>query len=870
LRDRFFVRFRKKVPPSYDEEVLSMQSSAWMRVNFSLLAIALIPAAVVAQSYSAPAGVRQALRREGASILPGGRIIAPYGKERPTGPGPFTLGLSPSGRAAVTANTGPWRYTMTVLQRDRAGHWESREIDARSPSALDEFGIPKGQGGEWKGVSNGVAFSGERAIWVSEGNSGRVALYDSAEDRRRAIDLNTGGFADSYTGALAFDSDRDILYVADQANFRVAVVDTKSRQVLASVRVGRLPFALALSPDRQRLYVANVGVFQYRMVPDAGAGNARTAGLPFPPVGPASAPADVDAPEANSIAVLDVSVPSALKLEGFVRVGNSPSAVLATKDRVFVSCADDDSIAVIDPASRGVVDRIPIVIPGLEKLRGVIPLGMAYDEASGWLLVAEAGIDAVAVIDTRLKRVLGHIPAAWYPTSVAIADGEVLVANARGHGIGPDAPTAYSQRGSLLPSALFQGTVSIFSMPAPEDLAALTETVMRANGFAPKRPAMPAPPPVRHVVLIVKEGRTYDEVLGDIRATPHGSAMGDPEIARYGLNGIAEGGHQRLSLKGVRVTPNAHAIATQWSFSDNFYADGDGTVDGHHWLAGVYPNAWTETSLFAAYGNLKDFRMSSAPGRLAFPGMASSVLPEDAPPAATLWSHLADNRISFYNFGEGFDLPGAVQQPGMESLGARFLTDMPMAGALHDRTSQQYPGYNLAISDQERASAFIREVEQSFAQGAADLPQFLYVYLPGDAAGAANGDEGHPYKESFIADNDLALGRIIQYLSAGKWWKDTAVFVTESTAVGGIDHISANRTVLLAAGPWVKRGYVSHMNVSFPGLLKTIFWLLGAGPLNLFDASASDLQDCFASSPDLAQFHAVAGDPRIFAPVVAQ
>jgi hypothetical protein len=381
---------------------------------------------------------------------------------------------------------------------------------------------------------------------------------------------------------------------------------------------------------------------------------------------------------------------------------------------------------------------------------------------------------------------------------------------------------------------------------------------------------MPAPPPVKRVVLIVKEGRTYDEVLGDVRGTSHGSAMSDPEIARYGLNGVAEGGHQRLSLKGVRVTPNAHAIAGHWAFSDNFYADGDGTVDGHHWLAGVYPNAWTESSLFAAYGNLKDFRMSAAPGRLAFPGMASSVLPEDAPPSATLWSHLANHRISFYNFGEGFDLPGAAQQPGMEPLGARFLADMPMPAALHGRTSRQYPGYNLAISDQERASAFIREMDEKFVKGGADPPQFLYVYLPGDAAGTSNGDDRHPYKESFIADNDLALGRIVEYLSASKWWNDSAIFVTESTAVGGIDHISANRTVLLAAGPWIKRGYVSHMNVSFPGLLKTIFWILGAGPLNLFDASAADLRDCFTTSPDLAQFHAVPGDPRIFSPVAKQ
>ena len=758
---------------------------------------------------------------------------------------------------------------MTVLQRDRAGQWEPHEIDARSPSSFDEFGFQPSQA-EWKGVSNGVAFFGERALFVSEGNSGHVAIYDSSESRRRFIDLTAPGYPDSYTGALAFDSQAGILYVVDQANNRVAAVDSKTRQVLSSVRVGQLPFALALSPDRQKLYVTHVGVFAYHMVPDASPANARTTGLPFPPL-PPTAPL---APEANSLAILDVSNPAALQLEGFVPLGGSPSGVVAAKDRVFVSCADDDSIAVIDPATRTVTGRILLRIPGLENLRGIIPLGMAYDENSGWLLAAEAGINAVAVIDTAAKRLLGHIPAAWYPTSVAIAGGapnatEVLVANARGHGIGPDAPTAGRPRGSLLPTHLFQGTVSIFPMPAAEDLAAMTETVLRANGFQPHpapTPAAPAHPPVRHVVLIVKEGRAFDEVLGDIHATGSGPVMSDASIARYGLNGVVDGGHQRLSFKDAHVTPNTHAIATQWAFSDNFYADGDGTVDGHHWLNGVYPNAWTESSLFAAYGNLKDFRMSAAPGRLAFPGMASSVLPEDAPAGRSLFAHLREHNVSFLNFGEGFDLPGAVQQPKMGALGARFLTDMPMLAALHDRTSQQYPGYNLSISDQDRADAFIHEMDEDFVKTGSDLPRFLYIYLPGDAASSSNTDEAHPYKESYIADNDLALGRIVGYLSASKWWSDMVVLVTESTAVGGIDHISANRTLLLAAGPWVKRGYVSHTNVSFPGLLKTIFWLFGVPPLNLFDASASDLRDCFAVSPDTAVYRAQPIDPRIYAP----
>lgn len=824
-----------------------------------LAAVALLALTASAQSYTAPAGNRQASRREGASVLPGGRIVAPFGREYATGPGPFAIALSPSGHSAATANTGPWRYTLTVLQRDRAGNWEPREIEAKSVSALDDFGMPESKGNEWRGVSGGIAFANDHSIWVSEGNSGRVTLYDS-DERRRAIDLNSGGYGDSYSGALAYDEQRGILYVADQANFRVAVVDTRIRQTLASVKAGRLPFALALSPDRRKLYVANVGVFEYHMVPNANAGNARTAGLQFPPLPPANG----DAPEAQSLAIIDVSEPAAPKLEGFVPLGGSPSAVVAAKDRVYVSCADSDSIAVIDPNSRKVTDRIEIRIPGLEALRGVIPLGMAYDESASRVLVAEAGINAVAVIDTAQKKVLGHIPAAWYPTAVAIANGEVLVASARGHGIGADAPGARIIRNALSPSYLFQGTLSIFAMPAPEDLAALSETVMRANGFAPRRPAMPQPPPIRHVVLIVKEGRTYDEVLGDVGSASNATAMGDAEVARYGMNGTVEGGHQRLSLKGARVTPNAHAIAKQWAFSDNFYSDGDATVDGHHWLNGVYPNAWTETSLFAAYGNLKDFGMSPAPGRLAFPGLASSVVPEDHPGAATLWSHLAGHGVSFYNFGEGFDLPDAVQQRDLGPLGARFLTDMPMVSELRDRTSRDYPGGNLTISDQDRASAFLREMDEKFVKTGADLPQFIYVYLPGDAAAVTNSDDRHPYKESFVADNDLALGRIVEYLSASKWWKETAIFVTESSAVGGIDHISANRTVLLAAGPWIKHDYVTHTNVSFPGLLKTIFWILKVPPLNLFDASAADLRDCFAAAPDVTPFHALPVDSRIF------
>ena len=176
------------------------------------------------------------------------------GEEYTTGPGAFGLAVSPSGKTVVTANFGPWGNSLTILDHNKSGRWEPRQLVARPGGALD-----RSEAADWLGVSLGVAFSGERTIYSSEGNSGRINVFDSNDERRRPIDINQNGYHGSFTGDLAFDAERNILYAADQANFRVAVIDARTRQVLASVRVGSsLPFALALSPDRRKLYVTNV------------------------------------------------------------------------------------------------------------------------------------------------------------------------------------------------------------------------------------------------------------------------------------------------------------------------------------------------------------------------------------------------------------------------------------------------------------------------------------------------------------------------------------------------------------------------------------------------------------------------------------
>jgi hypothetical protein len=317
-------------------------------------------------------------------------------------------------------------------------------------------------------------------------------------------------------------------------------------------------------------------------------------------------------------------------------------------------------------------------------------------------------------------------------------------------------------------------------------------------------------------------------------------------------------------VKDVDITPNHHAIARQWASSDNFYSDAEGSVDGHHWLTGSYPNAWTQSSLAAAYGGLKDFRASSAVGRLSFAGTAASVQPEDLNQAGTIWHHLARHGISFLNFGEGFELAGVAEGGGMEPAGARFATNMPMPEPLYRNTVRDYPGFNLEISDLTRAARFIREIDERCVRGGAELPALLFIHLPGDYGAAPKPATGYPYEASYMAANDYALGLILEYLSHTRWWRQMAVFATEDDAQGGVDHLDAHRTVLLCAGPRFKKSYTSHINTSYPGLLKTVFRLLHVPPLNLFDAAAADLADCFASSSDGSAYQALDIDKRIF------
>jgi YVTN family beta-propeller protein len=734
----------------YRWEMLSIS-----RQTVRLAGLLLLTAAVWAADYRTPAGTQPARRtEEGAgSILPGGRLLSPYGKEYTTGPGPFGLAISPSGNRVVTANGGPDRFSLTFLEKS-AEAWRTRTFPVGPRVDEDDH---------WKSTFMGLAFDGDNVLFASEGESGHVRVLDPRTGKRIGrLNLNTQGYHDSYSGDLALDAQRGVLYIVDQANFRVVLWDLRGSRYLASVRVGRLPFAVALSPDSTRLYVTNIGMFAYKPIPGADLKRPKETGLPFPAFGFPSSEAldgvmretsqgrvavpglgDPNVPESNSLCVVDVTDTAKPTVVKFVRTGlpfgrdslggSSPAGVLAVRQRVYVSNSVNDSISVIDASSLDVKQEIPIRIAGLERLRGVLPIGLAYDSGRDQVFVAEAGINAIGILDAKTLQIVGHLPVGWFPTRVALAGDTVYVTNAKGHGIGPNATLAGPMPQSFQTERR-RGSLSQFELPAASELARLTQTMLGNNGFIPVDGPAPLPSELTHVVIIVKENRTFDEVFGDI--------SGAPALARYGRS----------------VTPNSHAIAGRFAMSANFYADSEVSVDGHHWLVGSYPNAWTESTMMSAYAGAKKFRLTAdAPGRLSFPESDSSVHPEDQLEAGTLWHHLERNHIQFRNFGEGFELAGINEGPGLKPTGGRFFTNVPMPDPLYRNTSREYPGYNNNIPDQFRAGRFIAEIERLYKKPSKPLPRLIFIHLPDDHTDKPRPADGYPTRAAYVADNDYAL-----------------------------------------------------------------------------------------------------------------
>lgn len=837
-----------------------------------------------------------------AATLPNGRKITPQGGWLTLAPYPFTLAVRPDGQQIVIPSIG-WPFSLNVVDHPDSSEASVTRIAPKKRKATASTSQTVTNPEPDVQVHAGVAYSLDgRLLYDATGDTGAVDVLSTETWKpvsRISLDGPIAGatYSASFSATLTLSRDGRVLYVLDQANWRVVAIDLATNGRIASFATGVNPFALALSPDGQRLYVTNSGLFEYKLVGGVDKDDIAHTGLRFPPFGYPSKAAQRGAKaegravpglgsendvRGSSLWTYDIRDPqnpaliAKLRLGEPIRTGKqetvgggSPSGALAAQEQVYIALAHEDVVVVVSADGKEIRKKIPLTpFSGAafqdaraRPLRGIMPIGLAQDETR--LFVTEAGINAVAVIDKASAKLLGHLPVGWFPAAVAPSKdgGTLYVVNAKGKGAGPnggstepaDAPGDYI-------GELEFGSLSIVPAPRPDaDLKQATAAVVE-NNQAALTSSLPLPR-LKHVFYIIRENRTFDEILGDLPGV-----NGEPGLARYGVHGWAE---EKADAKDLSVTPNAHALAARFATSDAFYADGDVSVDGHRWALGMAPSPWLVLAWTSHYGGRRtgDF-FSGSPGRRAMSGAEDAPMPEDEPEFGSLWEHIAGAGVSLRNYGEGLELEGSDEDAGMEPEGQRLVLNSPVPRPVFVSTDKAFPTFNLGIPDQLRVTEFAKDFSKLIAKGKA--PALTVIRLPNDHTADPRPADGYPFRASYVADNDLALGKIVEYISHSPIWPSSAIFVIEDDAQSGRDHVDAHRSVLLAIGPYISKGFISHRHVSFPSVQKTIYELLGLGPLNLEDALAADLSDMFTPNPDLAPYAAEAGDPRVFKPSEAR
>ncbi|MBD3175437.1 MAG: phosphoesterase [Armatimonadia bacterium] len=522
-----------------------------------------------------------------------------------------------------------------------------------------------------------------------------------------------------------------------------------------------------------------------------------------------------------------------------------PSEMALTEDgaRLFVSNANENTVTVIDAAMGEVEETI------LSALYPVAPPGSTPDSIClGFddrvLLIANADNNNCAVIDVSERgqsRSLGFVPVGLYPTSVRVSDsGRVYVAN--GKGSAGSAPNAETAPGFVATEdefgiaeyigGLYSGSMSIFEFPEPVELAQLSARAYECSPLEPaaevresaRRPEVSpiptkvgAPSPIKYCVYIVKENRTYDQVLGD---DPRGN--GDP----------------RLCLFGEEVTPNHHALAEEFVLLDNFYVESEVSADGHEWTMAAYASDFVERTWPVAYGGKST--VESPQGRrmgLGYPSEGNYDIA--TPKGGYLWDRCKEAGVSYRSYGEFINNGPTPADP--------CTTDVE---ALKGHFDPWFRSYDLNYMDIDRAGRFLEELQRFEEEG--EMPQFIVIRLPNDHAAGTR--PGMPTPRAMVADNDLALGMVVEGLSKSSFWPEMAVFVVEDDAQNGPDHVDAHRSIAFVASPYVRRGAVVSEMLSTSGMLRTMELILGLSPMSQFDAAARPMYSCFTAEPDLTPY----------------
>lgn len=744
----------------------------------------------IAMSALQPAGPNQVAgpKPGNKAITPIGYAVTPAGAQTTIGHLPLNAAMHPDGRHLLVTNDGQAMQSIQLI--DATTSKVTQTLEYASPES----------------VYIGLAWSPDgRTAYASAAANSKVRVFSfdgKTLTEKDSLKLPTttpdGKPVKLFPAGLAVSRDGGRVLVAGQLGNSLTSIDVATGESQTAA-VGHRPVWVTLSRDGRTAYVSDQGD--------------------------------------STLDVVDVSGATPV-VTGRIRVGLHPNkSILAADGRtLYVADGDSDTVSVVDTRRGRTTGTIKVGGTSTvdKNLIGSNPTGLAVDEA-GHLFVSNSGTNDVAVVSLKSGAVTGRIPTAWYPSSVTYDSGRLFVTNAKGYGAGPNDGEGRPDPEATTPTSpdqysggMIDGTLSTIPVPGKAQLAAMTRQVARNNAPV-RRPGsvVPAKPgdatPIKHVIYVVKENRTYDQVMGDLE-----KGDGDPS----------------LTLFGDDAAPNMRELARRFVTFDNFYADAEVSANGWNWVAQANSNPYSEAMWPQNYSG----RKGVYPSENNAPEIAAQ-----KPGRNFIWNKLDAADVSFANFGFYVE----------RKRDAMVADEDPV---LNRRTDHGYQGYDLSCPDSAgtfvpqktdcmapRVDRWLKSFDGYVKKG--QMPTVQFVRLGNDHTwGSA---AGRPTPKAMVADNDLAVGRLVEAVSKSPYWKDTVILMTEDDAQNGPDHVDAHRTLAWAISPYTQTGKVDSTFYSTASMVRTLGLLAGVGPLTQFDAYATPMNRAFVPTPNLAPYTAI-------------
>jgi YVTN family beta-propeller protein len=713
-------------------------------------------------------------------MLPTGRMLDPVGHVIDVGNMPLSVALAPDRRHAVLLLSG-WRERgLQVIDI----------VTGRVTQTLSQPGAFLGVAFSTDGRSIFTSGAARDVIYRYAWNGSAATLADSipisASESSRTIARFPAG--------IAVSTDGRELYVAENLSDSLAVLDIASRKVVQRLGTGRYPCAIVVSQDGH-VYVSAWGD--------------------------------------NFVSSFRRGRSGRLVEAGKIAAGRHPSALLLNRagDRLFVASSSTDRVSVVDTRAQRVVAELSDAAPA-GPAEGSTPNALLLSPDESRLFVAEADNNSVAVFELsekelgkptlfRSARLAGRIPTLWYPTVLAAFGDNLLVVNSKGHGTNanPNGPKISPSARSYVLGQL-NGALTLVPMKVvATDLGGLTSRVSRANGWSSALGGSTYPP-FEHVVLIIKENRTYDQVFGDV---PGGD------------------GDSSLLFFPRTMSPNHRALATRFGLYDRFFVNAEVSSQGHPWSVSAYVTEYTEKTVHTAYADLR-------------PG--SDEAEAEQPVTGYLWDAALRKGLAVRNYGEYAE--PEPSQSGTASRGGGPVRYRATRASLAPVTNPDYPSFDMSIPDQRRADIWLAEFADYIRRGR--MPVLEILHLPRDHT--AGSHVGSCTPQACFADNDLAFGRIIEAITRSPFWKNMLVFVIEDDSQDGVDHVDSHRSVMFAISPY-NRPCTIHRFVNTTDVLSTIESILHLDPLSQFDHYGRPLQGIWSAQPDLSPYSAITPAQRL-------